>query len=198
MILALQSLSERLKQARLAKGLYQRELSEITGLVQAQISRIEAGTVDPRLSTLVTLAHALDLELELVPRKALPAVKSLSRQISGAHAELNGRQAKLRRRLEETLRDLQRRFPEVPLDQRLRTALSGLAQQVGGAAAIDALQRAGRVPKKVEDAGQLHEAFEKALQELAKAAKSDRLMPEGADPDHKPCAAWTLDGEDDV
>lgn len=198
MVLALQNLSDRLKQARLAKGLSQRELSEITGLVQAQISRIEAGTVDPRLSTLVTLAHALDLELELVPRKALPAVKSLSRQISGAHSELNGRQAKLRRRLEETLRDLQRRFPEVPLNQRLRIALSELAQQGGAARAVKALQRAGRSLKKVEDADQLHAAFEKALHELEKAAQSDRVMPQGADPHHKPRAAWTLDGEDDA
>lgn len=198
MVLALQNLSDRLKHARLAKGLSQRELSEITGLVQAQISRIEAGTVDPRLSTLVTLAYALDLELELVPRKALPAVKSLSRQISGAHSELNGRQAKLRRRLEETLRDLQRRFPEVPLNQRLRKALSELAQQGGAATAVDALQRAGRLLKRIEDADQLHEAFKKALHELEKAARSGRVMPEGADRDQKPRAAWTLDGEDDA
>lgn len=73
------STAARLQAARQAKGLSQRELSALAGMPQAQISRIEAGAVDLRLSSLVALAHALDLELVLVPRKAVPAVRSLSR-----------------------------------------------------------------------------------------------------------------------
>lgn len=72
-----QHIADRLREARQAKNLSQRELSQLAGLPQAQISRIEANAVDLRLSSLVAIAHALDLELMLVPRKAAPAVKSL-------------------------------------------------------------------------------------------------------------------------
>lgn len=82
-----QDIAKRLQAARRTKGVSQRELSAFAGIPQAQISRIEAGTVDLRLSSLVALAHALDLELELIPRKAVPAVRSLSREAihSSAH-----------------------------------------------------------------------------------------------------------------
>ncbi|AGA34942.1 hypothetical protein TVNIR_3305 [Thioalkalivibrio nitratireducens DSM 14787] len=55
-------------------------MSALAGIPQAQISRIEAGTVDLRVSSLVALAHALDLELALVPRKAVPAVRALTKE----------------------------------------------------------------------------------------------------------------------
>jgi transcriptional regulator with XRE-family HTH domain len=68
-----------LRSAREAKGLTQRALSALAGVPQAQISKIEANTVDLRLSSLLALAHALNLELALVPRKAMPVVQSLAR-----------------------------------------------------------------------------------------------------------------------
>ena len=74
---------EALREARLTKEISQRALSELTGLPQAQISRIEAGSVDLRLSSLVAIANALDFQLTLVPRKAAPAVQSIIRQTSG-------------------------------------------------------------------------------------------------------------------
>jgi transcriptional regulator with XRE-family HTH domain len=75
-----QEIAERLRAARAASGLSQRELSALAGIPQAQISRIESGAVDLRLSSLVALVHALDLELALVPRKAVPAVRALTRE----------------------------------------------------------------------------------------------------------------------
>lgn len=68
-----------LKASRENKGLSQRALSEKSGILQAQISKIENGSVDLRLSSLVALARGLDLEVTLVPRKALPAVQSVVR-----------------------------------------------------------------------------------------------------------------------
>ncbi len=68
-----------LKAAREHKAISQRELSARTGVPQANISRLETGNVDIRLSSLVSLARALDLEVELVPRKALPAVEAIVR-----------------------------------------------------------------------------------------------------------------------
>jgi len=44
---------------------------------QAQISKIENAAVDMQASTLIELARALDLEVMLVPRKQVPAVKSI-------------------------------------------------------------------------------------------------------------------------
>jgi transcriptional regulator with XRE-family HTH domain len=73
-----------LKAARKGKGLSQRTLAEKAGVLQTQISRIENGATDFRLSTLIALARALDLELALVPRKAVSAVQSLVRASESA------------------------------------------------------------------------------------------------------------------
>jgi len=70
---------ESLKEARKRKGLSQRELGTKSGVPQSHISKIESGTVDLRASSLVALARALDLELELVPKKTVPAVESIMR-----------------------------------------------------------------------------------------------------------------------
>ena len=69
-----------LKTARETKKLRQRELGRKAGVPQGHISRIENGAVDLRVSSLIALARVLDLELKLVPRKSLPAVKSLVRR----------------------------------------------------------------------------------------------------------------------
>jgi transcriptional regulator with XRE-family HTH domain len=71
-----------LKAARQDKGLSQRALSALTGLTQAHISKIENGAVDLRLSNLIELARVLELEVVLVPRRAVPAVRSLARNWS--------------------------------------------------------------------------------------------------------------------
>lgn len=66
-----------LRDARAAKGLSQRALSERAAMPQSQISRIESGEVDLQLSTLIGLARTLDLEVKLVPRASLPAVTAV-------------------------------------------------------------------------------------------------------------------------
>lgn len=72
-------LSTALRKARVDMGLSQRDLSTKSGVPQAQISKFENGAVDLRLSSLVALFRALGLELELVPRKSVPAVQSIVR-----------------------------------------------------------------------------------------------------------------------
>lgn len=72
-------LSTALRKARVDMGLSQRELSSKSGASQAQISKFENGAVDLRLSSLVALFRTLGLELELVPRKSVPAVQSIAR-----------------------------------------------------------------------------------------------------------------------
>lgn len=74
-----QDITKALKAARESKGLSQRALSAASGVLQTRISKIENGAADFRVSTLMALARALDLELTLVPRKAVSAVQSVVR-----------------------------------------------------------------------------------------------------------------------
>lgn len=73
----IEHLTKLLKSARQEKRLSQRALSLKTGIQQTQISRIERGQADLRVSTLVALARSLELELVLVPRALFPAVNSI-------------------------------------------------------------------------------------------------------------------------
>ena len=79
-----EQLLKSLKEARKRKGLSQRELSTKSGVPQSHISKIENGGVDLRVSSLIALARVLDLELALVPRKTVPAVKSIVRSTTNA------------------------------------------------------------------------------------------------------------------
>lgn len=77
----LKAVAAEIKSARQAKALSQRELGERVGLPQSHVSKIEGGGVDLQLSSLIEIARALDLEIKLVPRKALPAVEGALRAL---------------------------------------------------------------------------------------------------------------------
>jgi transcriptional regulator with XRE-family HTH domain len=94
-----------LKAARNAKALSQRGLAQLAGVPQSYVSRVERGAIDLRLSSLIEIARALDLELTLVPRKAAQAFKSfakpaplsdLSAIARASRKQLNEMQARLR------------------------------------------------------------------------------------------------------
>ena len=51
--------------ARRISGLTQKQLSERTGIAQADISRLENGNANPSLSTLKRLASAMDMTLRI-------------------------------------------------------------------------------------------------------------------------------------
>jgi transcriptional regulator with XRE-family HTH domain len=72
-----------IRQARKDKALTQRELGQRVGLPQSHISKIESGVVDLQLSSLAEIARALDLEVKLLPRKALPAIEGTVRAAVG-------------------------------------------------------------------------------------------------------------------
>ena len=67
-----------LSQARQDRGLTQRELGERLNLPQSHISKIERGKTDLRLSSLIEMARRLDLEVVLVPRQLLPALRTMT------------------------------------------------------------------------------------------------------------------------
>lgn len=88
MTYAIEDILRALKEAREAKGLSQRDLSARTGLPQSHISKIEVGGTDIRVSSLIEIARALDLELKLVPRRAIPAVDAVMRSNASVIAPL--------------------------------------------------------------------------------------------------------------
>lgn len=70
-------LIQHLRLARRAAGLTQKDVAARLGFRQSQISIIECGEVDPRLSTVVDLARAVGHELLLVPRDLVAVIESL-------------------------------------------------------------------------------------------------------------------------
>lgn len=70
-------LATALRNLRNDRRLSQRELGERIGLTQAQISKIEGGHVDPRLSSVVEFARGVGVEVMLVPRGVVPAAVTL-------------------------------------------------------------------------------------------------------------------------
>ena len=52
-----------LAKARKAKNISQQELSKMTGIIQADISRIENGKANPTINILKRIAEALDMNL---------------------------------------------------------------------------------------------------------------------------------------
>ena len=65
------SLIKTLVAARKANNLTQKQLAELTGIDQADISKIETGNANPKLSTLQRLAEGMGmiLKFELVPKQ---------------------------------------------------------------------------------------------------------------------------------
>jgi DNA-binding XRE family transcriptional regulator len=156
----IEEIAASIREARIAKALTQKELGQRVGLPQSHISKIEKGAVDLKLSSLVELARALELEFMLVPRKALPAVEGAVRahgtsvETSRALSLLN-EQAQIAERIKANFPDLSqvesfqnaiRSIPTLPfdaarlkaLDEALQPAkrLKAIIEAQGGAAAL--------------------------------------------------------------
>jgi transcriptional regulator with XRE-family HTH domain len=73
------SIPKVLRTTRLGLRLSQQELAAKLGMRQRQISDLERGAVDARLSTIQDVARALDLELMLIPRQLISTVEAMQR-----------------------------------------------------------------------------------------------------------------------
>ncbi len=197
MTYVVQQLVGQLYRARLTRGISQRELSLLAGVPQAQISRIESGNVDLRLSSLAALAHALDLELALVPRKAMPAVRSLTREALQEKQIENVAVQKELRRISHALRHLQINMPDLEEFDAIQESIERFSRFSLQLAEPGPLRRIRRALQKLQKPGLEAEAiaqFQNAMGDLQNA------LAHGAkesDLEESQRPAYALDGDDD-
>lgn len=132
-----------LKQTRKARALSQRTLSTQAGVPQGHISKIENGTVDLRISSLVELARVLGLEVMLVPRKSVPAVQALVRNAEGLDDGYTFSKPKELDRLQTRLARLVQKYPtlsELAQTQRQVNELANVRIPQASLAVIQAVE----------------------------------------------------------
>jgi transcriptional regulator with XRE-family HTH domain len=84
---AVSDMIRQLRDHRKRQNLSQVHLGKLLGAPQSQITRIECGGSDIRLSTLLEMARALGLEPVLIPKPLLPAVRHLlAREQAGSES----------------------------------------------------------------------------------------------------------------
>lgn len=139
----LEEFGQKLLDARTRKGLSQRALAERTGVPQAHISKIEQGRVDIRLSSLVELARALDLDVQLLPRQALMAVEGAVRALENEGGDsAESRALAMLAQQERTLETIRAAHPKLAAVQKLLPTIKELKLLPYDAEMLKALQRA--------------------------------------------------------
>ncbi|SIR15644.1 Helix-turn-helix domain-containing protein [Rhizobium sp. RU33A] len=191
-----QEIADRLREAREAKQLSQRELSRLAGVPQAQISRIETNNVDLRLSSLVAIANALDLEIALVPRKAVPAIKSIMRQTTDRNVIQSTAIDKEMQRLQKAIRTLQIEAPALPELQDLRKAIASIQRLQIDTRFLDSLRSLRRTIERANLTQQWNGIFDAANGMKALRNKIAHFAPTSEQRNaNRP--AYSLDEEDD-
>jgi transcriptional regulator with XRE-family HTH domain len=193
-----QAIAASLKEARASKGLSQRDLSLLAGVPQAQISRIEAGTVDPRATSLIALAHALDMELALVPRKALPAVKSITRQSNSHDGHSIGPSLREVNRIAELLRNMQVTMPHLDEITRLQKTFADLQRFQLPSLESDALKSIRKSLDMIKEPSRQIEALARSQDEMQKLRNYLAHRPLTSKQDRNPKPAYSLDEDDDA
>ena len=187
---------EQLRKVRRTKGVSQRELSDLSGVPQAQVSRIESGTVDPRISSLSALAHSLGQEFVLVPRKLLPAVTSLIPPSAG-----NPRTARAVNRemvrVGEARRALQIVRPDLAGIAQWRRAFIELEQVSGRIVDPGPLRKIRKRIGQMYEPGEPSEDLASSLQAISDLRDSvvRGTFAEQTEPAARP--AYSLNGDDD-
>lgn len=197
MTYATEQIAASLKEARENKGLSQRELSKRSGVPQSHISKIETSGVDLRLSSLAALAHALDLELALIPRKAAPAVRSIARSTGGRSQPSSNDAIREVTRTLRVLNALPAALQENSATHMLRKHLDDINRSRDMLQQTDALRHIRSTLEQVENVGSL-----RALQQAAKEAQRVRNMLMHAptktqDEPQRSRPAYSLDEDDD-
>lgn len=168
---ASENIAASLKSARENKGLSQRELSARTGVPQSHISKIESNAVDLRLSSLASLAHALDLELTMIPRKSVPAVRSIVRSTGSQEPKSNNDALRELARAQRVLDALPKVLHESSAMQTLQRQFQELNNFRNILQETDAIKNMRSALEAVENSGGI-----KSLEKIAKDAQRLRNM----------------------
>lgn len=162
-------IANKLKAEREARGLSQRALSKLAGIPQSHISKIENGMVDLRLSSLIELARALSLELTLVPRKALPAVKSIIRGSTHPSKEIPGNTpATIRelKRIQNTITSFTKDHPSIKEFAQIQRQFKDIQRFRIPESDLEAIQAASKALQSIKfDTGYI-ESIRKTLSEF--------------------------------
>ena len=169
---AAEDIIKTLKQAREVKGLSQRALGARAGVPQSHVSKIESGGTDIRLSSLIELSRALDLELKLVPRKAVPAVETVVRSAAPALTTPSPTDAA------KALREFTRTLENLKNVRAFYPDLSSLKQIQDSLQAIKNLQSSGRdFGTLFADVRKSYEPLQSQLEQLRKVGAGINALP---------------------
>ncbi len=155
-----------LKAARETSGISQRDLSAKAGVPQSHISKIESGGTDIRLSSLIELARALDLELTLVPRKLVPAVEGILRTSTSPSTRPGTHDINELNRIEKALANLLRLYPDASGQEKLRQTLRELSFLRLSKADLGIVAKAAERLLAISDQYQAHKAVIEVRNEL--------------------------------
>lgn len=193
-----------LKAAREEKGLSQRELSRKAGVPQSHISKIEQGTVDLQLSSLIELSRVLDLEIMTVPRRLVPAVQAIvngdetASSSSSRQGETMLRAASELRRIQDTAKRLH--FADQNLEQwrRFQQTVNDLTNLRMGSKELEQIRALGETIRKLKEGPNAFKELQRTTQQLQKMRNliAHRPAEPAALPSVRP--AYTLDEGDDA
>ncbi|KQQ30773.1 hypothetical protein ASF58_24465 [Methylobacterium sp. Leaf125] len=189
---ATEELLKELKAARDKAGLSQRDLSAKIGVPQSHISKIENGGTDLRLSSLVEIARALDLELKFVPRKLMPAVEAIVRNASPTPTSEARYRTTVLSRLQTALAKLAQVEPENSELRRLEQILRELANFQLGLPEFSTIQNATDRLRKAGQGREARQAIHHATEQLR--GLRNRIAHALPEP---PRPAYSLDREED-
>ena len=193
---AIEKITKKLKTAREQKGLSQRALSARAGVPQSHISKIENDAVDLRLSSFTAIAYALNLEIVLVPCKALPAVKSVTRSV-GALPTVDPAVAKELHKIRIILKSIAPRFTRLEETMRLQQGFREISQFENlFDNHIDKLRNFRKTLHSINMAGG-SEAIERASEQVNALRNALAHAQSTVSYDHPTRPAYQLDGSND-
>lgn len=192
-------IANNLKAAREAKGLSQRALGKLAGVPQSHISKIENGFVDLRLSSLIELARVLGLELVLVPRKTLPAIKSIARgSFSSPKSEVINDQSTIKelKRIQNTISQITKANSTIKEFAQIQRQLKDIQKFKVPEATLETIQNASKALQAykfdVSDLGSIHKILSEFQSVRNALAHSSITLPAI----ENVRSAYSLDDED--
>lgn len=192
-------IANKLKAEREARGLSQRALGKLAGVPQSHISKIENGTVDLRLSSLIELARVLGLELALVPRKALPAVKSIVRGSVRPSKEVPSNDLstiKELKRIQNTITRLTNDHPSIKEFAQIQRQINDIQRFRIPKSDFEAIQEASKALQTIKfDTSQI-ESIRKVLSEFQSVRNALAHAPIKLPAIETVRSAYSLEGDD--